>query len=60
MATPRKVMIRLPMMAFFNPPSEPGGGVICVKTASEIPRKPSNKSVARMIASQPRPTATEA
>jgi hypothetical protein len=43
-ATPITVRIRLPAIAFRSPPELPGGGVICVKTASERPEKPCQNS----------------
>ncbi len=34
------VIIKLPMMGLTKPPSAPGGGVICVNTASDRPLSP--------------------
>ena len=50
-------MTRLPMIGLSNPPAEPGGGVICVNTASERPLKPFHSSTARISTSQLRPKA---
>ena len=48
-------MIRLPMIGLSRPPSEPGGGVISVKTASESPESPCHSSSQRISTSQPSP-----
>src|SRR5262249_61391219 len=55
MTTASTVRIRLPTMGVSSPPSEPGGGVISVKTASESPLNPSHKSTTRITISQPTP-----
>src|SRR5262249_62384081 len=55
MTTASTVRIRLPTMGLSSPPSEPGGGVISVKTASESPLNPSHKSTTRITISQPTP-----
>ena len=39
-ATPSKVMMRLPAIAFKRPPDDPGGGVIWVKTDGDRPPNP--------------------
>src|SRR5262249_36110509 len=60
MNTARTVRIRLPTMGLSSPPSEPGGGVISVKTASESPLNPSHKSTTRITISQPSPSSVAA
>src|SRR5262245_44573597 len=60
MSTARTVRIRLPTMGLSSPPSEPGGGVISVKTASESPLNPSHKSTTRITSSQPSPSSVAA
>ena len=57
---PSMVMIRLPTMALSRPPEEPGGGVICVNTASDRPPKPCTKASTRIRTSQLRPKIVEA
>ena len=48
-------MIRLPKIALSRPPAEPGGGVICVNTASDRPPKPFHSNAPRISTSQPMP-----
>ena len=57
MTTPRTVSTRLPAIGLSRPPAEPGGGVICVNTASDSPLKPFHSSTARISTSQLRPKA---
>ncbi len=54
-ATASAVRIRLPTIGLSNPPAEPGGGVICVNTASDKPLKPCHSNEPRIRASQPSP-----
>ena len=58
--TPMTVMIRLPTIALSSPPALPGGGVICVKTDSDRPPTPFQKSTTRMKTSQHNPKTAEA
>ena len=54
------VRIRLPMMGLRRPPADPGGGVICVNTATDKPLKPFHSNAPRISTSQPRPKAVAA
>src|SRR4030081_2738081 len=54
--TARMVRIRLPMIGLSSPPSEPGGGVISVKTASDRPANPCQNNSPRITTSQPSPS----
>ena len=59
-STAMNVIIRLPAIGLSRPPAEPGGGVICVNTASDRPLKPCHSSSARMSTSQSSPNAVAA
>ena len=59
-AAPSNVWIRLPMIAFSNPPCEPGGRVDVVKTDSARPPIPRYSRVNRMDASNTRPNTVAA
>ncbi len=61
-ATAIAVIIRLPAIGLSRPPAEPGGGVICVNTATDRPLKPCHNRSARMSTSQssPKPVAAKA
>ena len=48
------------MIGLSNPPADPGGGVISVKTRSDRPLKPSHSSTPRIITSQPSPNSVAA
>ena len=52
---PRKARSSAHMIALSNPPADPGGGVISVKTVRDNPLKPSQSSTVRMTTSQVRP-----
>ncbi len=59
-ATACTVRMRLPTIGLSRPPAAPGGGVICVNTASDSPLKPCHNSAARIKTSQPRPKSVAA
>ena len=59
-ATPMTVMIRLPTIAFKRPPALPGGGVFCVKTATDSPANPFQNSTTRIMNNPIRPMAAAA
>ena len=54
------VRTRLPKIGLSRPPLEPGGGVICVNTATDSPLKPFHNRAPRISTSQPRPNAVAA
>src|SRR5690348_12631716 len=60
MATAMVVITRLPTIGLSSPPSDPGGGVICVNTASEIPPIPFHNSTPKITTSHARPNAVAA
>ena len=53
-------IIRLPKNALSRPPSEPGGGVICVNSARFIAATPLTNAVSRIQTSQNRPNTVAA
>ena len=59
-ARPMTVMMTLPTIEFRRPPTTPGGAVFFVKTSSDKPPNPLQRSVPRMIASMVRPRAVAA
>src|ERR1700693_4735006 len=52
---PSKVITPLPYNALSNPPSLPGGGVVCVNKCHDMPAKPCEINVQRMAARHARP-----
>src|SRR5215510_2176358 len=53
-------MMRLPTMAFNNPPSPPGGGVIFVNRSGDNPPSPNRSTSTSIHASQNTPNAMAA